>query len=300
MDSNNNHKEPWNWHGEDYGVQKTSNFEISEEMWTDVPQNGEDLSYMFDGETETTPVKACGDLAYNVNNGDSNYVEKELDEGRETSQAKRRRMLQFNDEDMDQSLCNMEMSSPCFKNGKDDAIKEIFPEVSQWMSGAPEYTLENVPDLEATEEWLAEYLNDTEMQFSPDDLNFSGADDVHIDVAELCNITPSHQQNVVPQPVTRTPKNVVFKGRKSFIRTPTKLASTVAYPFTFIKPSGAHGDITLKEINQRIRTPSKSAQSSDDSSACPISAFSGKPVVGKTKIRTEGGKGSITIMRTKG
>jgi len=43
--------------------------EISEEMWTDVPQNGEDLSYMFDGETETTPVKACGDLAYNVNNG---------------------------------------------------------------------------------------------------------------------------------------------------------------------------------------------------------------------------------------
>lgn len=33
-----------------------------------------------------------------------------------------------------------------------------------------EYTLENVPDLEATEEWLAEYLNDTEMQFSPDDL----------------------------------------------------------------------------------------------------------------------------------
>jgi len=78
------------------------------------------------------------------------------------------------------------------------------------------------------------------------------------------------------------------------------LASTVAYPFTFIKPSGAHGDITLKEINQRIRTPSKSAQSSDDSSACPISAFSGKPVVGKTKIRTEGGKGSITIMRTKG
>lgn len=46
--------------------------EISEEMWTDVPQNGEDLSYMFDGETETTPVKACGDLAYNVNNGGKN------------------------------------------------------------------------------------------------------------------------------------------------------------------------------------------------------------------------------------
>lgn len=28
-----------------------------------MPQNKEDLSYMFD---ETTPVKACGDLAYHV------------------------------------------------------------------------------------------------------------------------------------------------------------------------------------------------------------------------------------------
>lgn len=40
--------------------------EISEDLWNDVPQNKEDLSYML--EDETTPVKACGDLAYNVNN----------------------------------------------------------------------------------------------------------------------------------------------------------------------------------------------------------------------------------------
>ena len=91
-------------------------------------------------------------------------------------------------------------------------------------------------------------------------------------------------------------------GRKSFIRTPPKLASSVAYPFSFIKPCDFHGDVTLKDINQRIRTPppSKSKQSNDDVvAAFPTSAFSGKPVVGKTKIRTEGGKGSITIMRTK-
>ena len=84
---------------------------------------------------------------------------------------------------------------------------------------------------------------------------------------------------------------------------PTKLASSVAYPFAFIKPSGAHGDVTLKEINQHIQTPPplKSKQSNDDDpSAYPKSAFSGKPVVGKTKIRTEGGKGSITITRTTG
>lgn len=92
-------------------------------------------------------------------------------------------------------------------------------------------------------------------------------------------------------------------GRKSFIRAPSKLAGSVAYPFAFIKPSGAHGDVTLKEINQRILTPppSKLKQAIEDPVVSyPTSAFSGKPVVGKTKIRTEGGKGSITIMRTKG
>lgn len=33
-----------------------------------MPQNEEDISYMLEDET-TTPVKACGDLAYNVRNG---------------------------------------------------------------------------------------------------------------------------------------------------------------------------------------------------------------------------------------
>lgn len=89
-------------------------------------------------------------------------------------------------------------------------------------------------------------------------------------------------------------------GRKSYIRTPSKLATSVAYPFAFIKPSGTHGAVTLKDINQRIRTPPPSKLKQKEPEPYPTSAFSGKPVVGKTKIRTEGGKGSITIMRTKG
>ena len=86
------------------------------------------------------------------------------------------------------------------------------------------------------------------------------------------------------------------------MRPPPKLASSVVYPFAFIKPCGVHGDVTLKDINQRLRDPpSKLKQNQEDPSVSyPTSAFSGKPVVGKTKIRTEGGKGSITIMRTKG
>lgn len=77
----------------------------------------------------------------------------------------------------------------------------------------------------------------------------------------------------------------------------------MVYPFAIVKPCAVHGDVTLKDINQRIRTPppSRSKQNNEDQGPpYPTSAFSGKPVVGKTKIHTEGGKGSITIMRTKG
>lgn len=86
------------------------------------------------------------------------------------------------------------------------------------------------------------------------------------------------------------------------MRTPPNLASSVVYPFTFIKPCGVHGDVTLKDINQRIHNPPKSKQNEPEDPCIPYptSAFSGKPVVGKTKIRTEGGEGSITILRTKG
>ncbi|XP_027352666.1 protein XRI1-like isoform X2 [Abrus precatorius] len=275
---------------------------ISQELWNDVTQNG-DLSYMFND--ETTPVKACGDFAYNVNNIETNNIQKEPEECWKTSyQIKRRRMLQFNTENGNRSLSNGQMSSAYLElNGKEDSNEDVFPEVSQWVSGASGIASgSNYEDLQSAERWLADCFKDAEMKLCPDALNFSGADDVHVNVAELCNLAPACEQNEVQHHITQTPGNIVLKGRKSFIRTPTKLASSVAYPFAFIKPSGAHGDVTLKEINQRILSPLplKSKESKEDPLAYPKSAFSGKPVVGKTKIHIEGGKGSITIMRTKG
>lgn len=76
----------------------------------------------------------------------------------------------------------------------------------------------------------------------------------------------------------------------------------IVYPFALVKPCGIQGDVTLKDINQRINM----ASSTVDSPSCPLiapsssvsSPFSGKPVVAVTKIHTEG-KGIITIMRTR-
>ncbi|PON60819.1 Protein XRI [Trema orientale] len=304
MDYHNDKSEQWGWQRENYCFQKDSNHETSEGLWNGVPQNEEDISYMFDD--ETTPVKACGDLAYHVGHKDN--LNKEAEECRESfSQLKRRRMLQFTNEEMDTSLCCEEMSSAFLKsNERIDSLEETLTSASDWISGFAEDTSASASGYETLDQssdgWITDCFNDPEMHFSPDTLNPSGASDFQIDISEFCEIAPENE-NDVPQQRVSTPQKIIFKGRKSYIRTPSKLATSVAYPFAFIKPSGAHGDVTLKEINQRIRTPppSKSKKKNEEPSiSYPTSAFSGKPVVGKTKIHTEGGKGSITIMRTKG
>ncbi|QHO53584.1 hypothetical protein DS421_2g49220 [Arachis hypogaea] len=199
MDCDNNEngaKEPWDWHRNDCNLKKNSNFgqDISEDLWNDMPQNDEYISYMFEDE-EATPVKACGDLGYGVNDSVLDDVQKEVEELRETSsQVKRRRMLQFNIQDSDHSLSSEEMSLAYLKSDEEvDSLMDPFPEVSEWVPGSSEYALGDLPassyeDLESTEGWLAECLNDAAMQFSPDELNFSGAEDIQIDIAGIWHL----------------------------------------------------------------------------------------------------------------
>ncbi|XP_012476350.1 protein XRI1 isoform X2 [Gossypium raimondii] len=270
----------------------------SQGVWTPMTLNEEDLSYMFN---ETTPVKECGDLSYHYTCNDD--ISKETEDTRETSsRLKRRRVLQFDTFEVDSSLFCDEMPSTFLKSReRDELLAEVLPDASQRVAGFSEdasaFSYEGLDQL--CEGWLAEYFNDAEMLLSSNDMNLNTSSDIQIDISEYFNAQPESGPDAVQKQATQTPQNVVFKGRKSFICPPTKLPSSIAYPFAFIKPCGFHGDVTLKDINQRIQTPppSKPKQSNED---LPTSAFSGKLVVGKTKIRTEGGKGSITIMRTKG
>ncbi|KAI4326380.1 hypothetical protein MLD38_031702 [Melastoma candidum] len=256
--------------------------------------NFDNLSYMFD---ETTPVKDCADLVYeSTGNGETN---KEIQEPKESPlQVKRRRMLQFDCHATVPSYQCEELSSAFLKSvgcETNDSSEVICSELSTWISAETE---DDFPD-----GWLSQCLTDPDMSCSPDDVNNLGDSDVQINMSEIWNDLPNQENRSIPAQVARTPQKVVFKGRRSYIRTPSKLACSVAYPFAFVKPCGVQGDVTLKDINQRILTPPppKGKQSCEDPSpAYPTSAFSGKPVVGKTKIRTEGGKGSITITRTKG
>jgi hypothetical protein len=79
--------------------------------------------------------------------------------------------------------------------------------------------------------------------------------------------------------------------------------TTVTFPFELIKPCSINGHITLNDINEKIHAPPPykiKHKSDEEPNSHQASAISGKPVVHKTKIHTEGGKGSITITRTIG
>ncbi|KAL8106612.1 hypothetical protein AgCh_023393 [Apium graveolens] len=276
--------------------------DLSKCAWNGLGPSEGELPCIFE---ENTPLKACGDLSYQATSSD--YMNKDLDQFREnSSQIKRRRMLQFDPEVFNAPLCNEDISASFLQSEEVmDSFEEALPDVSQWVSRFEDTSASSyVPPDQSSDGWLTDCFSDANMQFSLEDMNLSGSSELQIDITEFCDTPVQHEATpATPQecPTKARPK-LVFKGKKSYTRPPTKLASSVVYPFAFVKPCGVLGDVTLKDINQRIRTPppSKSKKTEDPAAAYPTSALTGKPVVGKTKIRTEGGKGSITIMRTKG
>ncbi|XP_039046285.1 protein XRI1-like [Hibiscus syriacus] len=201
-------REPWNWHGENYGTQKNYSFDASRVACARVTLNEEDLSYMFD---EATPVKECGNLSHYVNDN----MSKEPEDKREApSKAKRRRMLQFETHVIDSSLVCEEMPSALLKSReRDDSTEEVLPDSSQWIAGFSEdASASGYEGLDQScEGWLAEYFIDAEMLLCSDDMNLSGTSDVQIDISELCNVRPESQVDAVQKQAIRTPRNVVLQ-----------------------------------------------------------------------------------------
>ncbi|XP_072950411.1 protein XRI1-like isoform X3 [Typha angustifolia] len=209
-----------------------------------------------------TPFRDSGVFGYE-SLGIQDFTKPELEECQESSLVKRRRMLQFTSDANDRGIGNEQTTSTIVTS--------------------------TVTEGSLTGKNLQESLHSSIERNSP--------------FAEFCDMSPEVENEVVKE-ATNLATLKVFKGRKSFIKAPKKLTTSIAYPFTLIKPCGVQGNVTLKDINQRIRAPppsrSKHKRDDDPWNSYPTSAFSGKPVVGKTKVQTEGGKGSITILRTKG
>ncbi|KAK4405743.1 hypothetical protein Sango_0580800 [Sesamum angolense] len=199
----------WDWQGQDYDLEDNASIDISKCLLNGVNQNEDHLSCVLD--SATTPVKACGELAYHAtNSGSLSY------------QVKRRRMLQFESEVLDAPLCDDEI----FLRSKEtqDSLEDTFSEISEWVAGFSEGTSASSNEYldPSSEGWIADCFKEAEM---------------HITTEEIaCNTPPEYDVKAVEKHPVHTQRNVVFKGRKSYMRTPPKLASSVVYPFTFIKP----------------------------------------------------------------
>ncbi|XP_078441576.1 x-ray induced transcript 1 isoform X2 [Wolffia australiana] len=276
-------KELWEWRKEEYSLQADA--DPSHCLWNELEQKEDGLLYMLG---EQTPVKDCGDFGLLISdNCDDQH--KYTDDRREYSQLKRRRMLQYNSSDTDVSISDDLLSCEFMKskiNG-DSLLKDEPSDNLQWIMSLSDATSNQEGLDQTSERWLASCLNETEIHVNSDQMNVSTVAAYHAENTEKCSLQRQMKSLKLPVTISITP-----------------CSKLRAYPFALIKPCGAQGDTTLKDINQRIHAPfllKQTQTEGEDPSLCyPTSAFSGKPVVVKTKIRTEGGKGSITIMRTKG
>lgn len=295
----------WDWQDEEFRLDADSPLAISRSLWDELTQSEEDSRNLF----ETTPIKGYGESECPASSGDS---QGSMQHGNRASpHMKRRRMLQFAAPDSENASIGDQQMAPTFASFEDcrnslmddDADLQISDPVSSasfWFSRNEE-THSSVSESfdQSSESWMARCFNDGEMPSNSDDKNAVAGFDDQIDVSEFCTLqAPDMDTEMWQEPASPAPKTVPPSAKTNG----TRLATPVAYPFALIKPCGVQGDVTLNDINRRISgQSSRLTHARDNMPTQPVStsAFSGKAVVALTKIHTEG-KGSITIMRTKG
>ncbi|CAM0884347.1 unnamed protein product [Alopecurus aequalis] len=274
--------ELWEWQSPEFDLQKDLLPAPSSSLWAETNHNVIDSWSLFD---EQTPIKECTDI--NLPFCDIGDITlKDFDEGKETLQAKRRRMLQFCPE-------NVEMDFPMT-----DGLSESLQLNLDFSSD--EHLLQCDGTEEMPEEWLVDCSQDSVPGCPPPEVSSppSVSVEANITAPENCLVEEARSKKIEKKPPQSRP--TPLKAGRNILRA-KKLKASVAYPFELIKPCGFRGDTTLRDINQKIHAPPPyKIRHKYDPVSYEASAISGKPVVHKTKIHTEGGKGSITITRTRG
>ncbi|XP_066310566.1 protein XRI1-like isoform X2 [Miscanthus floridulus] len=290
--------ELWEWQSQEYDLQKDLLAAPCSSLWAEASNNvGDDWS-MFDDQTpnvgdgwsmfdEQTPIKHCADFEFQFCDI-GEIIVKDFEEGKETLQAKRRRMLQFCPE-------NAEMTCSMTEDGLSESLQEMD------FSGT-DCLLNSDGIDELPEEWLVNCSQDIEPCLPAEEMNSpAAATENAVDISVHSNSSP-RQQSIVANNNPAQARPTPLKAGKNIIGS-KKVRTSVAFPFELVKPCSFSGDVTLNDINNKIHAPPPYKirhKSDEEPNSLQASAISGKPVVHKTKIHTEGGKGSITITRTRG
>uniref|UniRef100_A0A0D3H6N7 Protein XRI1 n=1 Tax=Oryza barthii TaxID=65489 RepID=A0A0D3H6N7_9ORYZ len=272
-------------------------------MWDCLNQDDDDLLGLLGNQTPLRDCRGFFDI--------DDFTCKETLDLEESRESKRRRILEYPSESNQSEDGNREISSTlgtsekfhCFAPMNRRAsigihrtiqiilLTEILAsDTIDSLSTGAFYQSSNSHSKNCSDENQMHFRHD-QMHSSQESVTYTNDQSGISGTTENDSVTES----LVMQETRKLSTLKVSKGA-SLVKAKQNLTTTIAYPFTLIKPSWEEGDvITLKDINQRIRAPPKKAPET-----LGTSAFSGKPVVGKTRIRTDGGRGSITILRTKG
>lgn len=289
---NNIDNDAWQWQEEETCVSGESHLGLRQQFWDGNNLKTINLSYAMPNQT---PIPNSAGFGSDISDL-IDKAKKDLGEEKEESRLKRRRALFTCDAD-DNTAENEQL---CCAVQENSAPIDTWSENLEWnpTSSDEGFLFSNEVLDQPMDEWLDNYLNDSEISSSKNEQVKP-----NIDVSDFLNGEPNTVTTAFPKPM-KSATLKISKGVISPTNYRTKLTSTVAIPFTFIKPCEARGHSTLKDINQRIHAPPPTRprleMHNDTAVGYSTSPFSGKPVIVKTKILTEGGKGSITVLRTKG
>ncbi|WJX52849.1 hypothetical protein P8452_38915 [Trifolium repens] len=127
-----------------------------------------------------------------------------------------------------------------------------------------------------------------------------------ISASDSPNSSSSSYKELLPVTCSKTTRDTPL-GSSSSEEKKVLRRTRIVYPFALVKPGGEEGDVTLNDINERIlMAPTRPVRHPVGDFACRpcVSAtgpgLSGKAVVALTRIHTQGRRGTITIIRTKG
>ncbi|KAF7016216.1 hypothetical protein CFC21_029882 [Triticum aestivum] len=285
-DGDGNSQILWDWQEKEHGEPSDGNHDVAKFVWDCLNRDDDDdeLLGLLGNQTPLRDCRAFFDI------GDITCKETlDLEESRE---SKRRRVLEYPSEVNQPEVAETSLlctDEPQTLNWNMQINSDDLDKFSSLSNGASYEPSDN--QLDNYSEGATIYYTPDQMPSSQESITYIGC---QTDVPGTSEIAPVTESLIMHE--TRKLSTLkVSKGGSSMIKAKQNVTTSIAYPFTLIKPSWEEGDVTLKDINQRIHAPPKKPPE-----ILETSAFSGKPVIGKTRIRTEGGKGSITILRTKG
>ncbi|GJN03195.1 hypothetical protein PR202_ga20607 [Eleusine coracana subsp. coracana] len=253
----------WDWQvGEHCEPSDASHADATKFVWDCLNQDDDELLGLLGNQT---PLRDCRDFFADI--GDITC--KETLDPEESRESKRRRMLEYPSESSQSEVATHETASALVTSEVTD-ISLLCTDEPQSLS----YDMQPNSNDSGLSLWHICLMLATAPLLPCSQESVTYIDD-QTGVSGTSEIVPV-TESLIMQETMKLSTLKVSKGGRSLSKTKHDITTSIAYPFTLIKPSWEETDVTLNDINQRIRAPPKKPPE-----ILGTSSFSGKPVIGK-------------------